>query len=206
MKKYYLFDAVTGESSGSYLAQKSPLEAGVYIAPINSTPVAPPVFVANKVAVFSSGAWSMQPDFRGQTWFDAQGNAVEISAIGTPGSTLTSVLPAAILLFNAKIDQIATFSAAYNTAIQLPVAYMATTFQADTGSQGMLTKCLVAGSVPAGFYWLDASNAQVTMTFAQLQGLAGAMLVQGQAAFAHLQTQKSAVKAATTIAEVQAVR
>lgn len=105
----------------------------------------------------------------------------------------------------AKAAQNAVLASAYAAAIQIPVAYMATTFQADSGSQDTLTKCLVAGSVPAGFYWLDANNAQVPMTFAQLQGLAGAMLTQGQTAFARLQTRKSAVLAAATVAAVQAV-
>jgi hypothetical protein len=106
----------------------------------------------------------------------------------------------------AKAAQISVIEAAYNYAIQLPVAYMSTIFQADASSQDVLTKCLVAGSVPAGFYWLDANNAQVVMTFAQLQGLASAILVQGQAAFAHLQAKKSAIKAVTTtVADVQAI-
>lgn len=105
----------------------------------------------------------------------------------------------------AKASQNAVLASAYAAAIQIPVAYMATTFQADAGSQDVLTKCLVAGSVPTGFYWLDANNVQVPMTFTQLQGLAGAMLTQGQTAFARLQTRKSTVLAATTVAAVQAV-
>jgi hypothetical protein len=110
------------------------------------------------------------------------------------------------MLDNARQTQLAVIGSAYDTAIQQPVAYMNTTFQADSSSQDVLTKCLVAGSVPAGFYWLDANNAQVIMTFAQLQGLAGAILVQGQTAFAHLQAKKSAIKAVTTtVADVQAI-
>jgi hypothetical protein len=110
------------------------------------------------------------------------------------------------LLSTAQSTQIAAIESAYQAAIQQPVAYMNTTFQADKDSQDVLTKCLVAGSVPSGFYWLDENNAQVVMTFAQLQGLASAILVQGQAAFAHLQAKKSAVKAVTTtVADVQAI-
>lgn len=93
----------------------------------------------------------------------------------------------------------------YGAAIQLPVSYMATTFQADDASQIVLTKCLVAGSVPAGFFWLDATNVRVPMTFTQLKGLASAMLVQGQIAFDNLQTKKTAVLAASTIAEILAI-
>jgi hypothetical protein len=110
------------------------------------------------------------------------------------------------LLSTAQATQIAAIESAYQAAIQQPVAYMNTTFQADSSSQDVLTKCLVAGSVPAGFYWLDANNAQVIMTFVQLQGLASVMLVQGQAAFVHLQAKKSDVKAVTTtVVDVQAI-
>jgi hypothetical protein len=110
------------------------------------------------------------------------------------------------LITTAQAIQIAAIEADYQVAIQHPVEYMDTTFQADKDSQDVLTKCLVAGSVPTGFYWLDANNVQVIMTFAQLQGLAGAMLVQGQTAFAHLQAKKSAIKAVTTtVVDVQSI-
>ncbi|WP_416052742.1 DUF4376 domain-containing protein [Cupriavidus basilensis] len=112
---------------------------------------------------------------------------------------------AAQLLSQAQSAQCSALNMAYNTAIQKPVSYMGTTFQADSGSQDTLTKSLVPGAVPAGFFWLDANNAHVAMTFPQLQGLAMAMLAQGQAAFAKLQVYKTAVRAATTVAAVQAI-
>lgn len=109
------------------------------------------------------------------------------------------VKPTQIVDLNqAKSDQIATLINDYKTAIQLPVAYISTTFQADDYSQNLLTKSLAPGSVPNGFFWLDANNAKVQMTFAQLQGLALAMLNQGQTAFAKLQTLKDQVRAAST--------
>lgn len=126
----------------------------------------------------------------------------------TPATLQPYTIPAptsAELLADAKTTQNSLLTAAYNTAIQQPVSYMSTTFQADSASQQTLTRCLVAGSVPTGFYWLDANNAQVPMTFAQLQGLASAMLVQGQTAFARLQTRKASVNGASTVAAVQAV-
>lgn len=108
-------------------------------------------------------------------------------------------------LVGAQAAQIVTLNSAYNVAIQGDVSYMGTTFQADTKSQDALAKSVAPGAVPSGFYWLDAYNAPVAMTFAQLQGLAMAMLTQGQAAFVKLQGYKTAVRAATTIAAVQAI-
>jgi len=43
------------------------------------------------------------------------------------------------------------------------------------------------------------------MTFAQLQGLAASILGRGQPLFIHKQTQKAAIRAASTVAQVQAV-
>lgn len=108
-------------------------------------------------------------------------------------------------LIVAQTQQLALLAAAYTDAIQQPVAYLDTSFQADESSQIGLTKVLVVGAVPDGFFWLDANNAPVAMTFAQLQGLAAAMLTQGQTAFGKLQQLKSAVRAAVTVDEVAAV-
>lgn len=111
----------------------------------------------------------------------------------------------ALLLSDAQAAQIGKLEAAYTASRQTPVAYMSTTFQADDTSQLALTRALAAGAVPAGFFWLDSTNAEIAMDFAQLQGLAAAMLAQGQAAFAKLQQLKSAVRAASSIDAVAAV-
>lgn len=108
-------------------------------------------------------------------------------------------------LAETQTAQLALVQASYEAAIQVPVSYMSTTFQADEYSQLLVTKCLSAGSVPTGFYWLDANNVQVPMTFTDLQGLAGTMLIQGQTAFSKLQTFKTQIRAATTIPDVQLV-
>jgi len=208
MKPFYLFDAATGEYKGIYEAQESPLEPGVYISPVNSTGVAPPALSANQAAVFANGAWSVVPDYRGQTWYDqTTGAAAGITALGQPAQNLAASPPASLQLSQAQTAQAAVLNNAYNNAIQQPVAYMGTAFQADAASQGTLNKALVAlnGQVPSGFYWVDANNNQVAMTFAQLQGLAAAMMAQGWAAFQHLQAQKAAVRAAATLAAVQAI-
>jgi hypothetical protein len=102
----------------------------------------------------------------------------------------------------AKLTQL---KAAYDKAIQQPVQFLSHTFQADTASQQVLTASLAPGAVPAGFAWLDSANVSVPMTFVQLQGLAGVMLAQGYTAFVRLQERKTAVRAAVTVEEVDAV-
>lgn len=108
-------------------------------------------------------------------------------------------------LATAQAQQISRIESAYQNAIQQPVAYLGTTFQADSGSQDVLAKVLVAGSVPTGMFWLDSNNTPVAVTFAQLQGLAGAMLMQGQAAFAKKTGLKAQIRSATSVADAQAI-
>ena len=112
-------------------------------------------------------------------------------------------------LSEVKAEKIAQIEAAYIVAMQQPVTYMGTTFQADAASQDILTKTLVTlnatGSVPAAFWWRDANNNNVAMSLAELNGLAGAMLNQGWAAFQTRVARKDAVTAATSTAEVDAV-
>jgi hypothetical protein len=114
----------------------------------------------------------------------------------------------------AKATQIAVLASAYAVAIQQPVSFTSAgnvtkTYQADQGSISNLQNSILgfqkALATPTGFYWVAADNTQVPFTYADLQGLAAAMLAQGWTAFQHLQVQKAAVSAATTIVAVQAV-
>jgi hypothetical protein len=121
---------------------------------------------------------------------------------------------AAQLLAKAQKSQLTTLTAAYQTAIVQPVSYtskggVTKTYQADPGSLSNLQNTLLglqaAGATPSGFYWVSADNTQVPFTYADLQGLAAAMLAQGWAAFQKLQTLKAEVNAATSVSAVQAV-
>lgn len=203
--KIYNYHPVTGEYLNSTYADESPAEAGEFLIPKHATAIAPLEAGAGQVSVFSDGAWSLLPDHRGSVWYDPAGNSVEISEIGNPDQALSQQLPPAIALARDQTARCNALSGAYNTEIQRDVPYMGTEFQADDASQIALTKVLAAGSVPDGFFWLDVRNAQIPMSYAVLQGLASAILVQGQAAFAKLQMLKSQVRAAATVGDVQAV-
>jgi len=117
-------------------------------------------------------------------------------------------------LDSAIASQLATLTAACAAAVAAPVNFttagkVTKTFQADPSSVANLQATLAglssAQATPAGFYWVSADNTPVPFTYADLQGLAAAMLAQGWVAFQHLQAQKAAVKAATTTAAVTAV-
>jgi len=108
-------------------------------------------------------------------------------------------------LSTIRQSQISLIDAAYIDAIQQPVHYMGTVFQADVASQDIMTKVLAPGAVPPGFFWLDAGNEQVPMTLDDLRGLAGTVLMQGQIAFVTRTALKAAIRSAGTVDEVRAI-
>ena len=122
--------------------------------------------------------------------------------------TLSTAAPGnAYLLAQAQAVQISAIESAYETGNALPIAYMSTTFQADVDSQALIANVLQAcgGSLPSGFEWYDSNNSGVVMSFAQLQGLAGTILMRGQPLFVNKQTKKALIKAATTVAAINAI-
>jgi hypothetical protein len=132
------------------------------------------------------------------------------------GGALVAPVPptAAALLAVAQAAQVAVVTAAYQSAVQQPVAFTnkagtAQTYQADATSQQLLMQATqgytIGGSVPDGFYWKASDNTHVPFVLADLQGLYDVMLAQGWAAFQKLQTLKTSIAAATTVDAVQAV-
>jgi hypothetical protein len=107
-----------GIYSGTYICQASPLEQNKFIVPINATTIAPPATIANQVAVFENGAWSIVADFRGQTWFDqATGASVIVETVGQPAPNLGAKLPVSIALQQAKATQLMLIGTACQNVI-----------------------------------------------------------------------------------------
>lgn len=141
----------------------------------------------------------------------AAGKTIAADATGAP----QAVDPATLFtLAQAQTLQLAALEAAYDSASSTAIGYttkggVTATFQADTVSQSLVQTSLAgysaAAAVPTGFYWVAADNTQVAFTYADLQGLAATMIAQGWTAFQKLQTLKASVRAATTVAAVQAV-
>lgn len=90
----YTYSSVTGEFTGSAIANGSPLERGVYLLPANATKTAPPMAGTNEAAVYANGAWSLVPDYRGQRWYQPDGTEVDIDQLSIfPDSTWTQTPP-----------------------------------------------------------------------------------------------------------------
>lgn len=133
-------------------------------------------------------------------------------ADGSRESRLLSAIPATDTIIAASLSiiqskQLSLIENAYQVAISDNIAYMGTTFQADKDSQSLLAHTLsaLAGASPTGFGWYDINNVKIPMTNAQLQGLANAIATRGIPLFDHKQTQKAAIRAALTNAQVEAI-
>ena len=109
--------------------------------------------------------------------------------IDRPAPTLTEIQAA----------QIALITTDYRAAIQADIDYMGATFNADYDTQNLMVSTLSAGQVPSEFFWQDITNSQITMTYAQAQGLLLAISERRQLAFDKLQTLKSAIRAAVDV-------
>jgi hypothetical protein len=167
-----------------------------------------------------AGLQALLPTIHAIQWHTDKGE-IEFIDKSTPNEPITSVsqFQAVIDLWNApppvvvktleqvKDTQLAAMDSAYDTANQLPISYMTTTFQADAESQSLMAAVLTAsgGSLPNGFAWFDTNNSPVEMTFAQLQGLAGSILLRGQPLFVTKQAKKALIRAATTIQQVESI-
>ncbi|MDP3088878.1 MAG: hypothetical protein Q8M99_11915 [Methylotenera sp.] len=79
-KIVYLFDEITGEFTGEYLAQQSPLEPDVYITPVYSTDLKPLKNEIGKFNRFDGDQWTLKDDTRG-TWFKPDRSEVEVTEL-----------------------------------------------------------------------------------------------------------------------------
>jgi len=121
------------------------------------------------------------------------------------GNTPEPEFTDAELLANAQTTQISIVEKSYQEALTVDIAYMNTTFQADSKSVDLITQVLAVGSVPTGFYWRDKTNNDVAMTYAEIQGLASAIQSRGLGYFTKYQNLKTQINNATTVEDIKAV-
>jgi len=127
--------------------------------------------------------------------------------------------PSSILLAQAQSAQIALLQSAYQTAMNAPVTFTnaaGVTSTYPSGNtlliNGMRARDMLAEVIAAGSSawtlgkWLDTNNVAQTFTFADLQGLAAAMEAAITLDWTDLVSKIAEVNAATTVAEVQAIK
>lgn len=133
---------------------------------------------------------------------------------GGVGGLIVTEPSEAFLLAAAEAAQVAVLTAAYNAAIVAPVSYTTKAGAAAVFGQSETDKSnlqsAIAGSMSSGAWavglWLDANGQPVSpFTFADLEGLAAAMSAADAPDFTHLLGKIAEVKAAGSVAAVQAV-
>ncbi|MFA5161136.1 MAG: tail fiber assembly protein [Elusimicrobiales bacterium] len=81
--RIYNYSPRTGEFLFASTADASPLEPGKYLIPADATEQVPPPPGTQQVAVFKDGAWTLQPDLRGQKFYrKSDGIPVVMASIG----------------------------------------------------------------------------------------------------------------------------
>ena len=104
----YNYDPITRIFTGEAQADESPLEPGVYLIPAHATTDAVPQTPEGKLArrLLDNSGWELIDDVRG-TWYDADGQPVEVSALDADVSQLTREAPpdATYKLVNGKFEQ-----------------------------------------------------------------------------------------------------
>ena len=89
----YNYDPITHIFTGASEADESPLEPGVYLIPAHATTDAVPQTPEGQLARWRADEmWEVIPDVRG-TWYDADGQAVEINDLDADVSGLTREAP-----------------------------------------------------------------------------------------------------------------
>ena len=113
-------------------------------------------------------------------------------------------------LDDAKAEKLIALRADYESLLAGGVQYDGAVFETDAKSTTALAETLTAvangWTLPAGFVWRDSANVDHPADVAWLKGLATAMADHKAAAFRRLSAAKDAVRAAGTVADVEAVQ
>lgn len=211
MTKIYNHHPVTNEFVGEGIADRSPLEPGVFLIPAFATTLSPPATSANEVAVFVGGAWSKTPDYRGRSyWLNGVESVIDSLGVSPPSGS-TPAKPATTL---------AELKATKNTEINMwrlkanrsTFTHAGKVFACDElsrsdidGANGMIANL---GAMPPGWPggWKAVDNTVLPIaTVADWKAFYGSMFASGNANFIHSQDLKTALAAATTAAQVAAI-
>ncbi|MDO8776189.1 MAG: DUF4376 domain-containing protein [Burkholderiaceae bacterium] len=221
--KVFLFDS-HGEYIGPYTAHESPLEPGVYIQPTSSTRIAPPVTGPNEVAIFSAGAWTVQPDYRrAELYATVDGSLKTVDSIGPlPVGVTDKPRPSknhvwqggdwAVDLAQLKASKNTEINAWRLKANRSTFTHAGKVFACDElsrsdidGANGMIANL---GAIPPGWPggWKAVDNMVLPIaTVADWKAFYGSMFASGNANFMRAQDLKTALAAATTAAQVAAI-
>ena len=113
---------------------------------------------------------------------------------------MSIISPSITTLKKRKILEMRSLYLKYS---QEDIEYSGSIFQADEKSKSMMVSVLSVGSVPDGFYWVDAKNNKVQMTHDDLRLLSFEILKRTQLLFDNYQIKKSEVLSAENESQIK---
>jgi len=154
---------------------------------------------------FLAGGIVLQDDSDGKGAYIKQWNST--LAQPTEAQLLAVALPSEqdIKKRAAIKTAIAAIESAYVAEKEAPITYAGHVFQADAASIELMTQVASALPAGAGIGWHDIENIEVPLTDVQFAELRGAILTRGQPLFKKRRSLKDAIRAATTVAEVETI-
>jgi len=165
-KIVYLFDEITGELLGDYLAQESPLEPGMYIAPELSTDIAPLPFKEGFAVCFKNGQWEYVQETRGD-WFNAAGELINITQLNALVAPELTRLPPPPTIAKLKALKQQSINAEFEQSIQQITAGYPASETSSWGKQEAEARAYVADAA-ATTPLIDALSAARGVTKAEL--------------------------------------
>lgn len=211
--KIYHYDMISGESLGAGEARNNPafgeLDQPEYLIPAAATTIAPPSVGQQQAALFVSGAWCVVPDLRGTTAWTTDGQAVEITELGKSLADLglLSDKPP-ISLTDAKAAKLTEILTGSDAAMNAITSTYSENEKFSWPKQEAEAKALLADpSAPAPLLRGIADTRGIALTVLRDKVLAN---VEASEALTALilgtqQRYEDAVKAATTVEDVQAI-
>lgn len=210
----YNYDAITGERLNDYVAELSPLDNEPIVMSFSTSKV-PPNVSTNQRAVYRdvddnvpllavNGKWKIVPDFRGQVYWDANGEEKIITEIGIAlpsGSTLTKPEESLETLKKKKWDEIKQKRNEHEFG-----TFMWNGFEFDCNqvSQQRITLAILGAQMsPGNIEWRLANNDLITLSPSDMIQVGVALGQNTAIAFAHSNALWALIEAAKTKEELE---
>jgi hypothetical protein len=162
--------------------------------------------------------WKLSQDGNSASRTLDNGSVESRLVVAIPADELATALPYVEPLADAQSAQVAILQAAYHSVVNAPVTFKNAAGVTSTYPSGdtmslngktaaqNLSDALTAGAAAWSLgNWIDTAGVAQVFSYADLQGLAGAMETVTGTAFLALETKAAQVQAAATVAAVQLI-
>lgn len=201
--KCYHYDRNTSEFLYVEVAAHDPRD-NQPLVPAYSTTIEPPVPTANTVALFDGTNWALVADYRGQSFYDTNGEIHTIDSIGVEPLVGWTTEPSLAYLAFEKRNEI---KSAYQAALVSTVTVAGIEYQGGYESVTRLDSAKrlaeLAGLTTVTFF--DINNVGHALTIAEAEAVIIAVGNQVQSLFSQKQSKMVNIDAATDAIALDAI-